>query len=100
MVLFHLIGSMNGFVREARIGFAFVHLCAKDAVPAADSFSADTNGLISVAYKHEWVGRVTVLRARIVHFCADFARRLSGRRDAVTIQYVPRRWEKAGDSIA
>jgi hypothetical protein len=53
MVLFHLIGGMNGFVREVRIGFAFVHFCAKDAVPAVDSFCADTNGLISAGWKDE-----------------------------------------------
>ena len=57
MVLFHLIGSMNGFVREVRIGFGLVYFCAKDAVPAVDSFCADTNGLVVVAYKHESVGR-------------------------------------------
>jgi hypothetical protein len=44
---------MAGFVREVRIGFVIVHFCAKDAGPAVDSFCADTNGLISVAWKHE-----------------------------------------------
>jgi hypothetical protein len=29
MVLFQMIAGMNGFVREVRFGFAFVHFCAK-----------------------------------------------------------------------